>query len=100
GVFTHEIERQQGMTQMVEHTQEQDDVEASERADIVDGKLAELDLRISEISGEACLRKIFVVEIDAENPRRTAPFHLDGVKAGVAANVQNGLASKIAGKRM
>ena len=45
------------------------------------------------LGGEARLREVVVVEVDAEHALGAAPLHLDGVEAGVAADVEHGLAA-------
>ena len=78
---------------MVEHAHEQHDVEPlAQRADVVDRQLPELDLGSADLGGEPRLRQIVVVEVDAEHALGAAPLHLDRVEAGVAADVEHGLA--------
>ena len=64
-------------------------------ADVVDGQMAELDVEPGHLGGEAGLRKVVVVEIDAEHARGAAPLHLDRVEAAIAADVEHALAAEI-----
>ncbi len=70
------------------------------RADVIDRELAELDLEPADAGGEAGLRQVVVVEIDAEHPLGPAPFHLDRVEAAVAADVEHRLAGQIGRDRL
>ena len=74
-MLVDQIEREQRMAQMIEHADEEHDVEPlAERADVVDRELAELDVEPVHLGGEPGLRQIVLVEIDARAraPRRAA----------------------------
>src|SRR5688572_32300445 len=38
----------------------------------------------ADLRGQARLKQIVIVRIDADHPRRATAFHLDGVKAAIA----------------
>ena len=59
-------------------------------ADVVHGQLAVLDVESLDFGGEARLRQVVLVEIDAEDARRAAPLHLHGMKPGIAADIEHG----------
>ena len=100
-VLVDQVEREQRMAQVVEHAHEEHDVEPlAERADVVDGQLAELDVEPVDLGGEARLRQIVLVGVDAEHARGAAALHLHRVEAGVAADVEHGLAAQIGRDRV
>jgi hypothetical protein len=88
-----QVQGQQRMAQVVEHAHEQHEVEAlAELGDVVDRQLAELDVGALHLGGEAGLLQVAVVEIDTQHAVGAATFHLDGVEAAVAADIQHALA--------
>ncbi len=96
-----QIERQQRMAQMIEHAEEQHDVEPLlESSDLIDRQLAEFDVETVDLGGELRLVEIVLVEIDAEHPSGAAPLHLDGVEPAIAADVEHARAGKIGRQRM
>ena len=95
-MLVDQVERQQRMAQVIEHAHEEHEVEPlAERADVVDRQLAELDVEPVDLGGEAGLREIVLVEIDAEHALGAAPLHLDRVEAAVAADIEHGLAGQV-----
>ena len=95
-MLVDQVERQQRVAQVVEHAHEEHEVEAlAQRADVVDGQLAELDVEPGDLGGEAGLGQVVVVEVDAEHALGAAPLHLDRVEAAVAADVEHGLAGEV-----
>src|SRR5205814_333051 len=56
---------------------------------------AELDLLFGHLGGEAGLVQVALVMVDADHPRRAAALHLDGVEAGVAADIEHRPARKV-----
>ena len=92
-MLVDQVERQQRMAQVVEHAHEQHEVELlAERADVVDREVAEFDVEAVDLGGEARLRQIVLVEVDAEHALGAAPLHLHRVEAGVAADIEHRLA--------
>ena len=72
-MLVDEVERQQRVAQVVEHAHEEHDVEPlAERADVVDRQLPEFDVEPAHLGGEAGLRQIILVEVDAR-ARARAP---------------------------
>ena len=74
-MLVDQVEREKRMPQVIEHAHEEHDVEAlAETRDIVDRQLPELDVQRLDLGGEARLRQIVVVGIDADAPapRRAA----------------------------
>ena len=61
----------------------------AERADVVDRELPELDVEAEHLGGEARLREVILVEIDAEHALGAAPLHLDRVEAAIAADIEH-----------
>jgi hypothetical protein len=96
-MFADQVEREQRMAQVVEHAHEDHEIELlTQRADIVDRQVAELDIIDTECrGGKTRLRQIAVVAIDAEHAVRATPLHLDRIEAGVAADVEHALAGEI-----
>src|SRR5690606_35541891 len=95
-MLANEIERQERMTQVIEHAHEDHDVKAlGKRAHVVDGKLAKLDVHLGDFRRKSGLRQISIVEVEAENALRTPPLHLDRVEAGIAPDVENRLSAEI-----
>src|SRR4030081_1497240 len=75
---------------MVEHAHEDDEVEGlAELSDVVNGKVAEFDVKIVYLRREARLRQILVTSTEPEHALGTAAFLLNCVKAGIAADVQH-----------
>ena len=100
-MLADQVEREQRVAQVVEHAHEEHEVEPlAQRADVVDRELAELDLEPSHLGGEARLGEVALVAVDAEHARGAAPLHLDGVEAGVAADVEHGLAGQVGRDRV
>ncbi len=100
-MLVQQVEREQRMAQVVEHAQEQHDVEAlAERGNVVDGELAELDLGAADLGGEARLGEVAFVGVDSHHAVRAAPLHLDRVEAGVAADIEHGLAAQVRRERV
>ena len=100
-VLVDEVEREQRVAQVVEHPEEEHEVEALvEGGDVVDRELAELDVHAAHLGGEARLGEIAVVEIHGDHPVGAAPLHLDGVEAGVAADVEHGPPAQVARHRL
>src|SRR5207237_5300300 len=74
-MLVDEIESKKGMSQMVEHPHEQDDIEALlEHADVINGETAEIDVEILESGGETRLAKILVFGIDRDDAIGAPPF--------------------------
>jgi hypothetical protein len=95
-VLVDPVEREERVAEVVEDAHEEDDVEAlPERRDVVDAHPDELDLGAGDLGREARLRQVAVVGVDADDARRAAPLHLDRVEAGVAPDVEHGLAPEI-----
>src|SRR4051812_32268426 len=92
-----QIQRQQWMTKVIEHSHEQDDVEfLPQRRDIVNIELLELNVHSARLGGKTGLLQISEIGIDANNPGGAPLLHLYGVEASVAANIKNGLAAQVA----
>lgn len=100
-MLVDQIERQQGMAQMVEHPEKKHEVESlAEESDIVDRELPELDLLAADFGGEARLGQIVRVGVDADDARGPATLHLDAVEARVAADVENRSSRQVRGNRV
>ena len=57
---------------------------------IVDIQLPELDIRIpADLGGEARLGEVARIGVDSHDPPRPPSLHLQGVEAGVAADVEH-----------
>lgn len=96
GVLPEEIERKQRVTQVVQHAHQQDDIEPlSEFGDVIDGQLSKLDVHRADLGREAGLREIAVTGVESDNLSRPAPLHLDRVEAGVATDIEHGLAAEV-----
>src|SRR6476620_3613408 len=100
-MLADEIERQERVAQMVEYPKEQYEVETlAERADVIDRELREFDIEAGHLGCEARLLEIALVVIDREHPRGAAALHLQRIKPGVAADIENTLAGKIGRDRI
>jgi hypothetical protein len=96
-----DVQREQRMTQVVEDTHEQHDVEPfSERRQLVHRELVELDIEVHDVGGEPRLCKVARVGVDAHHARRAAALHLETVESRVAPDVEHRLAGQIRGKRV
>ncbi len=83
---------------MIEDAHEQHQVEALPQLRyFVDGQVTKLDVKPEHFDCEARLREIDFVVIDAEYTAGAAALHLDGIKAAVAADVENGFSGEIGG---
>src|SRR4051794_30333959 len=60
----------------------------------------EFDLRFRDFGGKAGLCQVNLVSVDGHDAFGSATLHLDGVKSGVAADVEDGLAGEIQGNRL
>src|SRR3981081_2632325 len=94
GVANHmlpkQVESQQRGSEVIEHAHEQNHIEfLLELIDLVDIQLAELDFGASHVSRKSRLCQVCRVRIDAEYARGAAPLHFDGVKTGVASDVEH-----------
>src|SRR5205085_11979243 len=63
--------------------------------DVVDGQRAQLDVDPGHFGREPSLREVALVAVDAHDAVGPAPLHLDGEEAGVATDVENGLAAQV-----
>ena len=63
--------------------------------DVVDIELAELDIGAVDLGGETGLREVLRVGIDSDHARGAAPLHLEGIEAGIAADIEHGLAAEV-----
>ena len=89
-MLVDQVERQERVAQVVEHPQEQDEVEAlAELAHVVDRKLAELDLGPLDLGRKPRLGEVVRVGVDRDHPVGAAPLHLQRVEPGVAADVEH-----------
>ena len=66
-----------------------------ELADLIDRHVPELDIGIQHFGGEARLRQVILVGVDTHHAVCAPALHLDGVKAGIAADVENGLSAEV-----
>src|SRR3954470_13568510 len=84
------------MTQMIENTHENDEVETfPQRTDVVDRHFAELDVETVHVGREARLRQVVVAGVESEDAGRAAPLHLHRVESGIASDVEDRAAGKI-----
>src|SRR5437016_2313878 len=97
-MIVQQIEREQWMSQVVQHAHEKHDVKPlSQGGNVVDGQLAKLDVDAGDFRGEPRLGEVPAVGVDADHAVGVAALHLDRVEAGVAADIENGLAAKVPG---
>src|SRR5438105_11838077 len=100
-MLADEIEGQERVAQMVEYPKKQHEVETlAERADVIDRELREFDIETGHLGREARLLEIALVVIDREHPRGAAALHFQGIKAGIAADIEDALAGKIGRDRV
>src|SRR6516225_9961237 len=59
--------------------------------------LVELDIQIEGAGGKARLIQVAVVDIEAEDPPRSAPLGLNGIEAAIAADVEDVRAAEVDG---
>src|SRR5436305_4148150 len=92
----HLVECVQRIPQVIEDTHEEDKIELPrDLIDVVDRALLELDLMTQSGGCKARLVEIAIVYVDPEDPAGAPLFHLDGIEATVAPNVEDGRAGKI-----
>ena len=97
-MLVDEVQREQRVPQVVEHAHEQHDVEALvEPTDLEHRQLAQLDVDAADLGGEAGLREVALVAVDAEHALGATALHLDGIEAAVAADVEDGAAGRSCG---
>ncbi len=95
-VLVDQIERKQRMAQVIQHADEQHDIELlSQHADVIDRQSAELDVQPVDIGGEPSLCQIVFVEIDSQHTIGAAPLHLQRKESAIAADVQHRPAAQI-----
>ena len=70
----------------------------AELGDAVHVELAQLDLEPEHARGEPGLREVARGAVDRDHARRAPALHLERVEAGVAADVEHGLAAQIGGE--
>ena len=98
-MFVDQIEGEERMAEMIEHAHKNDEIEfLVEGTDFPDGEAAKIDVGREHIGGKARLREVVFIGIDAENSISAAAFHLDGIEAGVAADIEHGFASQVTRK--
>src|SRR3954469_23766458 len=84
------------MAQVVENAHEDNEVEAlAELANLVDRHLPKVDVQACLLCGETRLSQIARIRINAEYPAGIAPFHLETVKPGIAADIEDASTLKI-----
>ena len=89
-VLVEDVEREQGMTEVVEHTHEEHQVESlAKLREFVYGHPPELDVGGLDLRREPRLRQVALVRVEAKNARGAAPLHFDGIEAGVTADVEH-----------
>src|SRR5258706_7309373 len=67
----------------------------SPNADVVDRQMAEFDIQRRHLGGEARLREVGVVAIDAEHAPGAAPLEFHRIEAGIAADIEHALVGEI-----
>src|SRR5437660_9470698 len=81
---------------MVKHAHEQNQVELFfQLAYIVNGHFPKLDVASGNFSRKARLGKIVFVEIDSKDTAGPSALHLNRVKSGIAADIENGFSAQI-----
>jgi hypothetical protein len=84
-----QIERKERMPQVVGDAHEEHQIEpSSEFADVVHRHAVKFDFGAGDLRGEARLRKIRFVEIDAHHQVRAPALHFEGVEPCVAAHIE------------
>jgi len=100
-MFANEVERQQGMAQMIKDPHEDHEVEPlPQGGEIVDRQFSELDVGAVDLGRQPGLGQVPVVEIDPKNPFCAAALHLQRVETGVAADIEDAPAAQILRKRV
>src|SRR5205814_1234338 len=88
------------VAEVVEHAHEQYVVELFSMYgldDLIDVGLFEFDVEAELVSGEGGLAQVDRIVVDAEDSVGAAPFHLEGIEAAVAADIEDGLAAQVVG---
>src|SRR3954464_5182004 len=100
-MFVDQVKRQKRMPQMVKHAHENHHVELfPEPGNVIDRELPELYVKATDLRGKAGLRKIDLVEVDADDPVRAAFLHLNRVEAGVTSDIEDRPAFQIGRNRV
>ncbi len=100
-MFVQQVEREQRMAEVVEHSHEQHDVEAfTERRHVVHREASEFDLDAGHLGGEARLIQVALVPVDADDAVGATAFHFDRIEAAVAPDVEHGASLQIVGQRV
>src|SRR6185437_8209280 len=90
------IEREEGVSQMVEDPHKKDEVELpGNRIGGVDGTLLEFDVHSERLCRKPRLVEIPVVDVNPEHSLGAALLHFDGVEAAIAADVEHGRTGKV-----
>src|SRR5581483_10561025 len=88
--FYRQVESKHRISQVVEHAHEDDVIELPrDRIQLVDGAFSEIDIQIQSLCREPRLVQVALININSQNVRCSAPFHLNGIEAAVTANVED-----------
>ena len=99
-VLVENVQREERVAEVIEDAHEEHEIEPlAEGGQLVHRHLAEFDARPGDFGRKAGLREIPVVGVDAEDPGGAAPLHLDGIEAGIAADVEHAPAGEGVGER-
>lgn len=92
--FLHgKVEAEERITEVIKHAHEDHVVKLPvDGIKFVDGTPAEFDIEVQGVGREARLIEIPIINIDPKYVFGPAAFHLDGIEASIAANIENRLA--------
>src|SRR5437868_1327860 len=100
-MLVNQVECEQRMAQMVQHSKKQNDIELlAELLHVVNGEFAKFDFAAERFRGKFCLGQISVVEIDRHHAVGAASFHFDAVEPAIATDVQHCLTAQIRRNRI
>src|SRR5690348_13994986 len=100
-MLCQQIQRQQGIAQVIKNSHEQNNVELLLKlVDIVYRELDELDVESADLGGIACLCEVARIMIHSNHAVCSALLHFDREKAAVAADIQDSHAVEVRRKRV
>jgi hypothetical protein len=100
-MLVNQIESQKRVPQVIEDTHKDDQIEALLKSRHIPHRHAKkLDLNLFHLCGKSSLLQIVLIRIDSQNTFGAPPLHFERVEAGVAAYIENRLASQICRNRI
>src|SRR6185503_17898126 len=100
-MLVDQVEGEQRVTQVVEDAHEDHEIKFFvEGSDLPHGHAAELDVQVGYLRGEASLREVVFIGIDAEYALGATALHFERIEPAIAADVEDGLSGKVLRQRI